>query len=49
MSRDPLRLPDYLDHILEAIHRIQDYCEDLDETGFQFSMPQALEIVWELI
>lgn len=34
MSRDPLRLPDYLDHILEAIHRIQGYCEDLDETGF---------------
>ena len=34
MSRDTLRLPDYLDHILEAIHRIQNYCEDLDESGF---------------
>ena len=34
MSRDPLRLADYLDHILEAIQRIQDYCADLDETGF---------------
>ena len=34
MNRGPLRLPDYLDHILEAIHRIHTYCEDLDESGF---------------
>jgi uncharacterized protein with HEPN domain len=34
MSREPQRLPDYLDHILEAIRRIQGYCEDLDETQF---------------
>ncbi|WP_396433407.1 DUF86 domain-containing protein [Limnohabitans sp.] len=34
MSRDPLRLPDYLDHILEAIDRIQRYSADLDKTGF---------------
>jgi uncharacterized protein with HEPN domain len=27
MSRDPLRVLDYLDHILEAIRRIQQYCE----------------------
>jgi hypothetical protein len=26
MSRDPLRLPDYLEHILEAIGRIHSYC-----------------------
>lgn len=34
MSRDPLRLGDYLDHILEAIGRIQKYCEDVDEVSF---------------
>jgi uncharacterized protein with HEPN domain len=34
MSRDPQRLQDYLEHILEAINRIQDYCADIDEAGF---------------
>ena len=34
MSRDPLRLPDYLEHILEAIGRIHSYCKNLDETAF---------------
>ena len=34
MSRDPLRVPDYLDHIREAISRIQKYCEDIDQTAF---------------
>ncbi len=34
MSRDPLRLKDYLGHILEAITRIHEYVEDLDEVGF---------------
>ena len=34
MSRDPLRLRDYLGHILEAIDRIQEYLEDMDEIGF---------------
>ena len=34
MSRDPLRLRDYLGHILEAISQIQNYCEDLDEVTF---------------
>lgn len=34
MSRDPQRLQDYLEHILEAINRIQDYCADIDESGF---------------
>jgi hypothetical protein len=34
MSRDPLRVPDYLDHILEAIRRIQKYCEGIDQTAF---------------
>ena len=30
MSRDPLRLADYLGHILEAISHIQTYCEDIE-------------------
>ena len=34
MSRDPLRLGDYLGHILEAISQIQSYCEDIDEVAF---------------
>ena len=34
MSRDPLRLIDYLEHILEAIDRIHRYCVDLDEAAF---------------
>jgi uncharacterized protein with HEPN domain len=34
MSRDPLRLNDYLAHILEAISRIHEYLEDVDEVGF---------------
>ena len=34
MSRDSLRLGDYLGHILEAISQIQNYCEDLDEVTF---------------
>jgi len=34
MSRDPLRLGDYLGHIFEAISQIQKYCEDIDEASF---------------
>ena len=34
MSRDPVRLTDYLGHILEAISQIQNYCEDIDEVSF---------------
>ena len=34
MSRDPLRLNDYLGHILEAISRIHEYLEDVDEVEF---------------
>jgi uncharacterized protein with HEPN domain len=34
MRRDPLRLNDYLGHILEAISRIHEYLEDVDEVGF---------------
>lgn len=35
MNRDdPVRLPDYLSHILNACARIALYVQDLDETGF---------------
>ena len=34
MMRDPQRLQDYLEHILEAIKRIEGYCADIDELGF---------------
>ncbi|MBU3603226.1 DUF86 domain-containing protein [Polynucleobacter sp. AP-Kaivos-20-H2] len=34
MTRDPQRLHDYLEHILEAIKRIEGYCADIDELGF---------------
>jgi uncharacterized protein with HEPN domain len=30
MSRDALRLADYLSHIVDAIDRINKYCQDLD-------------------
>ena len=34
MSRDALRLADYLSHIVDAIDRINKYCQDLDEPSF---------------
>ncbi len=35
MSRaDPLRVPDYLGHMLEAIERIDHYIEDMSEVAF---------------
>lgn len=34
MSAHALRLSDYLGHILEAISRIHEYLEDMDEVGF---------------
>lgn len=37
MSRDPLRLTDYLGHILQAIERIQQYTGTPDEAGFMES------------
>jgi uncharacterized protein with HEPN domain len=44
MSRDPLRLTDYLEHILEAINRIHKYCSDLEEPTF-FSDPMVQDAV----
>ena len=38
---DALRIPDYLEHILEALQRIFTYIDDIDEVGFlQNSMIQ---------
>ena len=37
MSRDPLRLADYLGHVVEAIERIERYTADLDELAFLHS------------
>lgn len=34
MTRDQQRLTDYLDHIREAIERIDRYVEDIDEVMF---------------
>jgi len=34
MSRDPLRVPNYLDHIVDSIDRIFRYCAGLDENEF---------------
>lgn len=33
-KKDAMRIPDYLEHILEAIKRIFDYVEDIGEIGF---------------
>jgi uncharacterized protein with HEPN domain len=34
MSKDQQRLHDYLAHIIQAIERIHQYTEDIDEIGF---------------
>jgi uncharacterized protein with HEPN domain len=53
MTREQLRLLDYLDHILEAIERIEEYVEDLDENAFllnqliQDAVIRNLEVIGE--
>jgi uncharacterized protein with HEPN domain len=53
MSREKKRLKDYLDHILDAINRIERYVEDIDEVGFikneliQDAVVRNLEVVGE--
>lgn len=43
MTQDPLRVPDYLAHILEAIERIGRYTHAMDEGAFKDSeMTQEL-------
>ena len=44
MSRNPLRLTDYLGHILESIQKIQNYCDDVDEVEF-LSTPMLQDAV----
>lgn len=34
MKQDQLRLPDYIDHMLQAIQRIRRYTEHLTEEAF---------------
>ena len=53
MSRDELRLADYLAHILEAVERIERYTQDLDEVDFlndnliQDAVVRNIEIIGE--
>lgn len=53
MNQDQQRLLDYLQHILEAINRIQRYIEDIDEISFldneliQDAVIRNLEIIGE--
>ena len=50
-----LRVPDYLQHILQAIERIDRNTADLDEIGFFYSelvqdaVIRNIEIVWKTI
>ena len=51
--REESRLLDYLEHILQAVERIQDYTEDLDEVTFlkedmtQDAVIRNLEVIGE--
>lgn len=53
MSSDKQRLQDYLAHIIQAIERIYQYTEDIDEVGFlqnqmvQDAVIRNIEIVGE--
>jgi len=50
---DALRIPDYLSHMLEALKRIFEYIDDIDEVGFlqntfaQDAVIRNLEILGE--
>jgi len=52
MSKDSLRIPDYIDHMLQAINRISRYVQGLDESArnIERSFPefaaQHPEIPW---
>lgn len=52
-KKDCMRIPDYLEHIVEALKRIFDYVEDTDEVGFltnslvQDAVLRNLEIIGE--
>ncbi len=52
-KKDAMRIPDYLEHILEALKRIFDYVEDIGKVGFltnalvQDAVLRNLEIIGE--
>lgn len=52
-KKDAMRIPDYLEHILESLKRIFDYVEDIGEVGFltnalvQDAVLRNLEIIGE--
>jgi uncharacterized protein with HEPN domain len=52
-KKDAMRIPDYLEHILEALKRIFEYVEDIGEVGFltnaqvQDAVLRNLEIIGE--
>ena len=52
-KKDAMRIPDYLEHILEALKRIFDYVEDISEVSFltnaliQDAVLRNLEIIGE--
>ncbi len=52
-KQDALRIPNYLEHILEALGRIFDYVHDIDEVSFltnslvQDAVIRNIEIVGE--
>lgn len=52
-KKDAMRIPDYLEHLLEALKRIFDYVDDIDEVGFltnalvQDAVLRNLEIIGE--
>jgi uncharacterized protein with HEPN domain len=53
MSEASIRIPGYLDHILEAIHRITRYTKDVSEIAFleneqiQDAVIRNIEIIGE--
>jgi uncharacterized protein with HEPN domain len=52
-KKDAILIPDYLEHLLEALKRIFDYVDDIDEVGFlnnvlvQDAVLRNLEIIGE--
>ena len=52
-KKDAMRIPDYLEHILEALKRVFDYVENIGEVGFltnalvQDAVLRNLEIIGE--
>jgi hypothetical protein len=43
--KDPQRLADYVEHVLEAISRISTYCEDIDELNFLVVINSKIHVV----